>query len=271
MRARVNARLESRLRAAITSRTLPLLATSVADGAFGSFSHEDEHLYGRYDYFDADHHDGVDLVCSSIFSAARDSIMSFEDLRYGASLAYFAAYYIANQTEAFDGFSQRVCGYWLGNELALLVRRPRLLTRDDAGQLHSEVGKCIEYHDGWGFFAWHGVRVPSKVILAPQTLTARDFFRARNVEVRRALQERMGERFASVVGQNIIDTGPRGALYEVIVPGDPDRRARYVRVRDTSTGREYYLRVPPTISTAEAAVAWTFGLQGNEYDPREET
>src|SRR5262249_34765115 len=38
LRARVNARLESRLRMAITSRTLPLLSTSVADGAFGSFS-----------------------------------------------------------------------------------------------------------------------------------------------------------------------------------------------------------------------------------------
>src|SRR5262249_16411618 len=97
LRARVNARLESRLRVAITSRTLPLLSTSVADGAFGSFSHEDEDLYGRYDYFDADHHDGVDLVCSSIFSAARDSIRSFEDVRYGASLAYFAAWYVTNQ------------------------------------------------------------------------------------------------------------------------------------------------------------------------------
>jgi hypothetical protein len=176
LRARIKAQLESRLRAAISSRILPLLYVSVADVAYGTFSHDLEDLYERYNYDDADHDDGLDLVCSSIDSAVRDSIMSFEDVRNGATSAYFAAYYAANEAETFDWLSQRVYGYWLGKELALLVRRPRLLTRDDASRLHGEVGKCIEYHDGWGFYAWQGVRVPSKVILAPQTLTARDFF-----------------------------------------------------------------------------------------------
>jgi hypothetical protein len=274
LRARVNARLEARLRVAITSRTLPLLSTSVADGAFGSFSHNLEELYERYDYYPSFKdglREGVDLVCSSIFSAAHDSIMSFEDVRYGAAYAYLAQYYLPNRAVALDWVSQHVCGYWLGKELALLVRRPRLLARDGAGQLHCEAGKCIEYGDGWGFYAWHGVRVPQKVILAPQTLTARDFFRARDLEVRRVIQERMGERFASAMGGNVIDTSLRGALYEVNLPGDPDRRARYVRVRDASTGREYYLRVPPGISTVDEAIAWTFGVAAEDYQPAAET
>jgi hypothetical protein len=40
--------------------------------------------------------------------------------------------------------------------------------------LHSATGKCIEYHDGWGFYAWHGVHVPERVILAPEALTRDD-------------------------------------------------------------------------------------------------
>jgi len=271
LQARVQAQLESRLRAAISSRLLPLLNTSVADATFSSFNHHVEDLYERYDYFDDDHRDGVDLVCSSIFSAARDSIESTEDVRYGAVYAYLARYYLPNRAEALDWVSRHVSGYWLGKDLALLVRRPRFLAHDGAGQLHHAVGKCIEYRDGWGFYAWHGVGVPRKVILAPQTLTARDFFRARNLEVRRVIQERMGERFVTVVGENVIDSGPRGVLYEVHLPGNRDRRARYVRVRDASTAREYYLRVPPTISTAEAAVAWTFGLTAAEYQPEQES
>jgi hypothetical protein len=271
LQARIEAQLESRLRAAISSRIQRLLYVSVADVAYGSFSHDLKDLYERYDYYDADHSDGVDLVCSSIDSAARDSIMSFEDVRYGAVYAFLARYFPPNRAEAFDWVSQRVCGYWLGNDLALVVRRPRLLARDGAGQLHSEVGACVEFGDDWGFYAWHGVRVPKKMILAPQTLTARDFFRARDLEVRRVIQARMGERFASVVGENVIDTGPRGALYEVNAPGDREKRARYVRVRDASTGREYYLRVPPTITTVDAAVAWTFGLAAGSYQPAAET
>jgi hypothetical protein len=35
--------------------------------------------------------------------------------------------------------------------------------------------------------------------------------------------------------------------------------------------RTYFLRVPPTTTTARAAVAWTFGLGEVEYRPSTET
>jgi hypothetical protein len=41
--------------------------------------------------------------------------------------------------------------------------------------------------------------------------------------------------------------------------------------RDASTERRYFLRVPPTIRTAAEAVAWTFGLSGQDYYPALET
>jgi hypothetical protein len=47
--------------------------------------------------------------------------------------------------------------------------------------------------------------------------------------------------------------------------------AHYVRIQDSSTERQYYLRVPPTIQSADEAVAWTLGPNGQEYQPEQET
>ncbi|MCV0384784.1 MAG: hypothetical protein K5799_15285 [Erythrobacter sp.] len=35
--------------------------------------------------------------------------------------------------------------------------------------------------------------------------------------------------------------------------------------------KTYFLRVPPTMSTARQAVAWTFGKEAREYAPERET
>jgi hypothetical protein len=163
-----------------------------------------------------------------------------------------------------------VSGYFLGEEVAVVVRKPRLLARDRVGRLHSQTGKCVEYGGGWGFWAWHGVRVPEKVILDPEQLTRDDFFTARSLEVRRVIQDRMGPRF--VAGGKVLDEGSRGRLYEVELPeNDPERVARYVQVQDASTPRAYFLRVPPTVQTAAEAVAWSFQVAVEAYGPAHET
>jgi hypothetical protein len=130
----------------------------------------------------------------------------------------------------------------------------------------------VEYHDGWGWYAWHGVRVPERVILDPDRLTREDFLKESNVEVRRVIQERMGSRFVSELSGVVIDCGPRGTLYEVRLPADdPERVARYVQVQDASTSRLYILRVPPTVQTAAEAAAWSFQVSVEDYHPAQET
>ncbi|HEY7414396.1 MAG TPA: hypothetical protein VH593_04330 [Ktedonobacteraceae bacterium] len=62
----------------------------------------------------------------------------------------------------------------------------------------------------------------------------------------------------------------RADLIEVELDNDPERIARFVRVRDTSTERVYYLRVPPTFDQADEALAWTFGLERQDYQPIQE-
>jgi hypothetical protein len=151
------------------------------------------------------------------------------------------------------------------------VRRPRVLACDEAGHLHSERGKCVEYHDSWGFYAWHGVQVPERVILAPEQLTKADWSEAENEEVRRVIQERMGSRFVPELGGKVVDRGPYGTLYEVRLPADPEGVARYVQVQDASTTRQYFLQVPPWVKTVAEAVAWSFQLPVEEYGPTQET
>jgi hypothetical protein len=85
--------------------------------------------------------------------------------------------------------------------------------------------------------------------------------------------ERVGmERFISEAGAKKIHSHEMGDLFSIELPGDPDQHLRAVRVTDPSTGRIYFLRVPPSIRRADDAVAWTFGFEtAGEYRPIAET
>lgn len=200
------------------------------------------------------------------------SICVYDDSVAMAMTRFYGEHVRPNAAMALTDFNERVSGYWLGKGLALLVRKPNVLSRDDRDRLHSPTGPCVQYADGWSIWAWHGVHVPAWVIERPvEEWTRADFFDEHNIEVRRVIQERMGERFVWEIGARFVDAGPRGTLYEVDLPGDPDRVARYLLVADPSTGRDYYLRVPPRVQTAAEAAAWTFGLTATEYQPARET
>jgi len=211
----------------------------------------------------------------SVWESIRFSVRAYENASWLASYQFLAGYLAPHALpllHALARFNEQVSGYWLGEEAALVVRRPRLLCRDEVGRLHCAAGKAIEYRDGWGFYAWHGVRVPEQVILAPERLSREDFVNEPNVEVRRVMQERMGGRFVSELGGVVLDTGLRGTLYEVRLPkDDPEQVARYVQVQDASSKRGYFVRVPPTIQTAAEAVAWSFQLTVEGYHPAQET
>jgi hypothetical protein len=150
-----------------------------------------------------------------------------------------------------------------------VIRKPVQYAFDAYEHLHSAEGPCIEYHDGWKLYAWHGVLVPEQVILHPERLTREDWLHEPDLEVRRIIQEQMPN-FVEQVGGRFIDGGARGCLYAVDLVGDPEKVAHYVQVLDNSTGREYYLRVPPSIHRADEAVAWTFGLSAQDYQPVQE-
>ncbi len=197
-------------------------------------------------------------------SRAMNSVEAYVNADYFACYRFFDAYFAPNKLHALAYFNELVSGYWLGSEEAAIVRRPRMLVRNAQGQLHSATGKCMEYHDGWGFYAWHGQWVPEKVILAPESLSRDDFVSTRNPAVHGVILERMGEwlvseRLASELSGRVIDVGSRGTLYAVPLSDPnlaPEGIVTYLQVEDATTARPHFQRVPSTMETADEAVAW---------------
>jgi hypothetical protein len=211
-------------------------------------------------------------VMGQFMAQAHRSVQAYFDEPNYSACHFFHEIFEPNDLIHLALFNQMVSGYLPGRKEAWLVRKPILLSRDEQGRLHSVSSMCMQYRDGWGFYAWHGVRCSEKIILEPDRLTREDWMQERNLELRRIIQERLGnDRFVELIGGTIIDRGKRGDLVSVDLLDDPEQEARFVHVRCPSTARRYYLRVPPTVTRADEAVAWTFGLEAGDYQPLQET
>ncbi len=110
---------------------------------------------------------------------------------------------------------------------------------------------------------WRGVRVDERLAFRPHELQSAEVLSTPNVELRRVMLERIGyERFLEEVQARVMardrDAGGERLLVKVELPGDEDFVA--VCFSCPSTGRRYTLRVPPHITTGQAASAWLAGF-----------
>jgi hypothetical protein len=171
----------------------------------------------------------------------------------------------------------RAAGWWWWPQRGAVVlsERPDRLHLDDQGRLHSAHGPALGYPDGWELWAWHGVRVPRRVVENPEGLGAREVLAEPDVEVRRVMIERIGpERLVRDGGARRVSEDELGVLWRLDLPDDEPLVC--VEVTDASPGpgavyRHYLLRVPPDVRSAREAVAWTFGVDSGEYRPAIET
>jgi hypothetical protein len=142
-------------------------------------------------------------------------------------------------------------------------------------RLHSELAPAMLFRDGYKIYALHGVPVPADLIEHPELLSVQRIDAERNVELRRVLIDRYGiSKYLQDTGAGIMDKTERGTLYLKQLPGD--EALAIVQVKNSTaeadgTYKEYFLRVPPTCRTAQEAIAWTFGMTTEEYDPAVET
>ena len=98
-----------------------------------------------------------------------------------------------------------------------------------------------------------------------------------NAEVKRKLIEAMGadrlfSQVKAVVAHQDIDgcNNPR-QLVRFQLADTETGYLQAVRVVCPTTGRVYYLGVPPTVKTCQEAVASTFGIKPDEYHPDRES
>lgn len=108
-------------------------------------------------------------------------------------------------------------------------------------------------------------------LLSSDKLTAQHILEIKNIEERRICLEEFGYgRFLSQVEHAVIDKDKEGELVRIDWH-DEEESIFLVKVKCPSSGAFYTLRVPPTMKTAEQAVAWTFGLSSKRYCPELET
>jgi len=124
--------------------------------------------------------------------------------------------------------------------------------------------------------AINGVTVPVGIVTGTIPLTAAMIAAEPNVERRRVYIELFGlDRLVRELRGRLVDDSPRfGRLIHLdLGSGEP---LAAIEVEDATplpdgTRKRYVLRVPPTCRTAHEAVAWTFGLTPEQYQPAVET
>ena len=84
-----------------------------------------------------------------------------------------------------------------------------------------------------------------------------------NAEIRRAVVELVGYDKIIDAAEELDRSEVDGTLLRIKLPEDED--LVLVHVKDPSTDREYFLRVPPQMKTARQARAWTFGFEAEEF------
>jgi len=103
------------------------------------------------------------------------------------------------------------------------------------------------------------------------TLKAIEIIRCRNILIRQRLLERFGyEKFIRELKCKVINKNNDNEL--IMVPlSKGEEPIMLVKVKDPSTGFTHLLRVPPSVRTCREAIAWTFGMTSEEYNPIIET
>jgi hypothetical protein len=146
-------------------------------------------------------------------------------------------------------------------KVCFVSERHNILRLDAQNRLHCEDGPAVAYPDGWGVYAWHGVRVPEALIMQP--VTRETIFKETNIERRRVLFERVGsERFMDIMQAEIVshDVDGFGNKRELLRAGVGERVYLAARYVDPSTGRVYITQVPPEVESIQQAMNFVNGF-----------
>ena len=229
-------------------------------------------------------------VCA-YYAAMRDVV--------GLHLPQFQAY------AAWEACAREGAFRIMHEEFCMVSDFPAEIHIDDQNRPHNDTGPSHRWRDGWSLYHVHGVRVPADVVESPHLITVERITNEGNAEVRRVMIDRYGAaRYLLDSGAKVIARDDYGVLYRQEVPQDePIVMVRVLNTTPESAGslsqedaervfgpqvvqrsldimkaighlvaseprwKEYMLRVPPTISTAHEAVAWTFGKTPEHYAP----
>jgi hypothetical protein len=133
--------------------------------------------------------------------------------------------------------------------------------------------------DKWGSISYYyeGVRIPPHFYTKPESLSITEVLAHPNTEVRYVGIKIVGmDRVLDSKNTTIIHKDKQKNQILFQIKGIFDEPVSYVKVVNSTqepdgTYKDYYLCVPPTVKTCQEAVAWTFRLEEQEYQPEQET
>ena len=107
--------------------------------------------------------------------------------------------------------------------------------------------------------------------LERNTLQAHDIVTCLNATIRRHLLASYGyEKFFNAMSGEVVDRHGSSELIRLRWHSDEEPLVM-VKVKDSTTHKHYLLRVPPDMVSCKQAIAWTFDLDEDDYDPLKET
>lgn len=141
----------------------------------------------------------------------------------------------------------------------------------DNGQIH---GIAKDY-DGMNNLIeekayFRGVKIPKDIYFYPERIKVEQIITESNVEVRRIMLELMGyEKFLTQMPHRVVHKDGEYALIRIYWHKQ-EESIMLVKVKCSSSGAWYTLRVPPNMKTCKEALAWTFNVSPEEYVLEEE-
>jgi hypothetical protein len=166
---------------------------------------------------------------------------------------------------------------YMHKDFCIISDRPEVLLVDEQNRPHCDNGPFCRWRDGTALYAVHGTRVPWWVIEKPELLTVDVIAKEGNAEVRRVMIDRYGtQKYLEDSKATEVSRG-RGdsILYRKEVPDDePICMIRLINSTKEPDGsnKHYWIRVPPTMKTADEALAWiNWEDNPTNYNPSVET
>jgi hypothetical protein len=143
-------------------------------------------------------------------------------------------------------------------DFCVVSDHPIRVSFNDENRLNRINGKAIEFKDGYGVYAFNGVRVPEKYgNTEPHTWNAKEVISESNVEIRRVLIEVMGyENIISQLGATELDSWREYTLLQFDSPVEGDEAYTVLKMTCPSTAHIHALRVPPEFTKAREAATW---------------
>jgi hypothetical protein len=228
----------------------------------------------------------VDSVRDSVRDSVWASVYGQQEAGWLGFYEFFQKNGLEKETEKLKGLfalSQNAGWALPHRKICWISERHSILARDERDRLHCLFGPACAYPDGWAIYAVHGVRVPGFVIEKPREITVQKIDAEPNAEIRRVMVERYhaGESvtgaaaFLRDAGGKRLDHDERfGTLWRRELPNDePIIMLEVINSTREPDGhfKRYWLRVPPQITTAHEASAWTFNVPVDRYAPVMET